>query len=313
MGRKINAGGPSRLYSSWLKGNLVIGGGDCGPAVEYFVAKTGHARNDGLSWERPKLLIQDALNLCTAAGATAVTARGMHRVYVGPGYYAENLTTPTNTLGPFGELIAYSPSDVSRGATSLASADGVTDTPVITVLARGWRISGFEISGPTGEAAIKLDSTNGNAAYTQIDHCKISGGLHGIDAIDAPAYVRIYDNLFTFVDPDNATGGRAITSTDGINCNIWEIIGNIFVANGNHICFEAVQAPQSFTIMHNVFHSQFANEKIDLSTNGVWNVITQNFMGGEYSRGGGYWAGATSQWYGNYANVAGGITRIAPA
>jgi len=89
MTRKINPGGPSRLYSSWLKGNLVIGGGDAGPANEYFVSKQGNARNDGLSWERSKLLVQDGLDLCVGTGET---------VYVGPGAYTESLTTPASAV-----------------------------------------------------------------------------------------------------------------------------------------------------------------------------------------------------------------------
>ncbi|GAH43246.1 unnamed protein product, partial [marine sediment metagenome] len=106
-----------------------------------------------------------------------------------------------------------------------------------------------------------------------------------------------------------------ITSTAGHNCNVWEILRNNFWANANHIWFPGPdQAPLGAIIMHNVFGSEWAGMKCQLGANAAWNIISQNFLGGAYSWADGYRAGEpTTQWYGNYADVDGGITRIAPA
>lgn len=277
--------------------------------TSYFVDTTnGSDANTGKDeWKNAKKTIQAALNLCSG--------RGGHRVFVAPGYYAETLQTPINETAPFGTLIGISPSDISRGAVYVAS--GAVDEPWLTVRARGWRITGFEVECPTQTAGILLDDETADclANYAQIDHCHLTGGFYGINALGAPTYVHIIDNEFTFIDE---TSGIAITSTSGINVGYWVIANNLFANNANHIRFANAQAPYNATIINNVFSAVAVPEistdkKIYLATLGGSNIITQNYLGGAYSKAGGYEGGTSDEWFGNYADVAGGVTKDDPA
>ncbi len=300
MVRKINPGGPSRLYSSWLKGNLVIAGGDCGPAVEYFVTKTGSASNDGLSWERAKLTIQSALDLCSADGATTAT-RGGCRVYVGPGGYTEDLITPLNTVATFGQLIAYNPTRRSGGAVWLTSATATS--PVLTVRARGWLIDGFEFDAPATDGCIYLDgvTANSNTRFTEIANCLFSGYYSGttdfgVDTNEASALVVIRDSIFF------GFASRCITSSSVVT-EQWEIKNCQFLNSANFIAPKGGNGWAEASIHDNVFHNQgglfTATLKIDMR-GGRYNYIgPNNFLGGTYDHAGGYYASGTDNWYGN--------------
>lgn len=293
----------------WCK-DFAVGG--LGYPAEYYVSKDGNDDNNGLSWSKAFLTIQAGLD---AVGALGLTKRGV--VNVAPGSYTESLNTPLDTVARYGKLIG---AGLTEKGEDVQITSAAVDVATITVRARGWRISKLTINCPAEEAGIKLDYASENCIpdYSEIDHCHIMGGLRGIDAFGsathAPARIKISYNQFDWILGPTDVEGIAIGSSAGINCNVWEIKHNTFQVNGNHILFIAAQAPQSFTIRHNVFHSQFSINRINLSANSVWNIITQNFLGGEYSNAGGYLAGAVNnQWYGNFADVVGGITQADPA
>lgn len=308
MGQQVNVYRKLKLWP----GAVVEGLGPMqGPGTDYYVDKTGHDGNDGRAWgtDGALLTIQAALDKCSG--------RGIHRIFVGPGSYAETLTTPINATAPFGQLIGYSPSNVSMGATYLSATAGTTDEDVLTVRARGWRIAGFEFACPTEAAGIKLqknwDPTTITAEYTEIDHCHFTGGLMGINNYGSPSRAHIHDNEFDFIlQGDN---GIAIGSTFGaVNANLWQIIDNIFIANTNHIIFNhGVGALKSSLIKGNTFQAIGLNAwKISLDEANAYNCITQNHFMGTYSYAGGYRGGTTDEWWGNYANLTGGITVSAP-
>lgn len=289
------------------------------PGTDFFVTKTGNDGNDGLGWtkDRAFLTIGKALEEAASVGPSAAYRRGGVRIFVGGGYYEEELDTPTNDQCPFGQLIGYSPSDVSRGCVYVYSGDAAE--PWLTVLARGWRISGFEIQCGTSDAGIYLDDTTDNASYTQIDHCHFTAGLYGINAVGAPNYVHILNNEFSVI---SGAAGFAIGATAGANCNVWHIEGNTFTSNYANIVFVSAASPQGGTIIHNVLGAPTAGKSIDLTDNAGSCVITQNFLGGEsFSLDGDGGIGGfrgcivadnEDEWWGNYANLTGGITVAAP-
>lgn len=295
--------------------NQSVGIGGLGHWTKFHVRHPddgGSDSNNGESWAKAFASIQNGLD-----AVEALDKRGKGIVLVGPGAYTETLTTPLNADAPFGALLGVTPTPGSRGSVYLASE--APGEPVLTVRARGWRISGFEFAGPTAEAAIKLmkDGETLSADYTQIDHCHITGGLLGIDGYGAPSFVRILDNLFDFILEGD---GRAIDSglVSTSNPNVWEILRNTFWANKNHIFFSSGFGPGNATIMHNVLHKHIVagddvGYMISLGGGGGANVITQNFLGGDYSVVGGYRSeNPDDEWFGNYANVEHGITQNNP-
>lgn len=285
-----------------VQGGLKIGiGGVDLPVTNYFVDGTlGKSGNRGLGWGA-----NNALD--TIAGAmtkvTALATRGRARIYVAPAAYSEAVSTPTNTAGAHCALIGVNPLDVCHGAVYWAS--GATGSDCLTVLARGWRVSGFEFECPTSAAGVKLDSTNGNANYTQIDGCHFTGGKYGIDAIGAPNYAQIKSNLFSLLQ---TAGAVAIGATAGANCNVWLVEDNLFVANINHIVFVAASAPYSGTWRYNTLHDTWVpggsvTSAMDLTTSAASNVIYHNFFGGTFSISGGYRGGSTDEWFANFGST----------
>jgi len=320
MTRKINPGGPSRLYSSWLKGNLVIGGGDCGPAEEYFVAKTGNARNDGLSWERPKLTIQQGLDLCGVAGATTV-ARGTTRVYVGPGYYTEDLTTPLNAVAPFGQLIGYNPTPGrSYGATCIAG----TSTAALIVQARGWLISGIEFDAAADQECVILGgvTAGNNAAGTMFEDCLFCGqnqGLVGIDwqsSIAGNPLVTIRNCGF-YGFTSGATAGTCLSNTlSGIDQPRFALIEHCWFADSDNLIDMNPRGFKESIIRYNTFFTNGANQNPDEiidNTGGNDTIVYGNYFPGAYTAAGGYVTGTNDEWAGNLSVETYGQTVGDPA
>lgn len=280
-----------------------LGGGTQEPVTKIFVDKTlGYSGNSGLGWGIGVALdtITNGMAAITALG----TERGRARLYVAPsGSYSEAVSTPTNTVAAHNAMFGVNPLDYSHGAVYWAS--GSSSASHLTVLARGWRIAGFEFECPTTVAAVQLDHTNGNAAYTQVDSCHFTGGKYGINAIGAPFYVNILRNKFDLIQ---TAGGIALGATAGANCNIWLVDGNIFVANINHIKFISASAPYNGTWTHNVLHDTWVpggsvTSAMDLTTQAASNVIFDNFLGGTFSIAGGYRGGSTDNWYNNHCSA----------
>lgn len=313
MARHINPGGPSRLYSSWLRGNLVIGGGDCGPAEEYFVAKTGHARNDGLSWERPKLLIQDGLNLCTG--------RGLSRVYVGPGGYTEDLTTPLNDVAPFGQLIAYNPTpNHSYGAVYIQG----TTTACLTVQARGWYISGFEFDAGAAIPSVIIGGTTAgnNGGGTMFDDCLFCGvgqGSAGIDfqnSIAGNPHVTIRNCAFHQFHIGTSQAKCIMCSNSGIDAPRFALIEDCWFANSDNLIDMNPRGFKESIIRYNTFFTNGANynpDEIIDNTGGNDTMVYGNYFPGDYTGAGGYVTGTNDEFAGNLSVETYGQTVGDPA
>lgn len=279
--------------------HIGLGGGVELPVTNYFVDGTlDGSGNSGKGWGKTHALDTIAGAMTKAA---ALGTRGRVRIYAAPAAYSEAVSTPTNAQCPHIALIGVTPVEPSHGAVYWAS--GASGSNCLTVLARGWRISGFEFECPTGAAGIQLDHTNGNAAYTHIDNCHFTGGKYGVDAIGAPNYVRISNNMFSLLQ---TAGAIALGATAGANCNVWVVDGNLFVANINHIVFIAASAPYSGTWFNNILHDTWVpggavTSAMDLTTSAGSNVIFHNFFGGTFSIAGGYRGGSTDEWFANFS------------
>ena len=270
--------------------------------------------NSGESWAKAKKTIQAALDLCTA--------RGHHTVLVHSGAYAENLTTPPNTgtgNSPFCQLIGVDPTDRGYGVY-LAPASGTGD--ILTINARGWRVSGLEFDPATTAAGIRFtrDADGANrSCYAQIDHCHFTTGKYGIHSTGAPVYVTIEHNLFDSLTTAAIFSGGGDTSF--ASPLHWTIRYNEFRENLAHIKMGASWGLNASKIYQNILqgtgsgYSAKDDAVIDIrgGTFGC-NVVAQNALGittADYDAAdGSCLAGTNDFWVGNYTQ--GGVEDANP-
>ena len=151
-------------------------------------------------------------------------------ILLGGGDWTGNYTTPANTVARNVSIIALNAA--THGVSGKAWAGATTSTsPIFTIQARGWRISGIEFVPGSTSSAITLSGTNAN--YFQVDNCStftgkyflLNGGTH---------FVKVLNNQIVRL---NAAGSIGIGALTGIGGQYWEIRGNLFSDNYSHINF----------------------------------------------------------------------------
>jgi hypothetical protein len=127
---------------------------------------------------------------------------------VAPGDYSGNYSSPLNADAAFCALIGVQATDIGFGPWSA----GTAGSPILSMRARGWRISGFEFDGVSDDASVTLTTSGtSNSNFTQIENCLFTGGIYGIDWSGAPTYTMIYNCLFedittqAFICSDSST------------------------------------------------------------------------------------------------------------
>jgi len=280
----------------------------------YVDSGAANDNNSGTSWALAKKTIQAALDLCTA--------RGHHTVLVHSGAYVENLTTPINATAPFCQLIGVDPTNRGYGVY-LAPASGTGD--ILTINARGWRVSGLEFDPATTAAGVRFtrDADGANrSCYAHIDHCHFTTGKYGIHTTGSPVYVMMEHNLFdSLTTAAIFCGGGDTSFASPLH---WTIRYNEFRENTAHIKMGASWGLNASKIYKNIFQGTGAGASakddavIDIrgGTFGC-NVVAQNVLGisaSDYDSGTGPCQPGTSDfWIGNLvtegmenANPAGG-------
>lgn len=273
--------------------------------VYYVDGTNGSDTNSGTSWTNSFATIQKAFNTAGTAGG-----RGRSKIYVAPGGYAEDLTTPLNADAPFGQLIAVNPTPGrSFGAVYLSPASAAT--PVLTIQARGWLIRGFEFDPNSGGAIVIGGTTSGNhGGGTIIEDSLFNGGgvaLFGIDwqnSINGNALCTVRNNTFYDFNP-GTTAACMKCSNSGIDQPTLALIeNNIFEGSDNYIDMNP-RGFKSSVIRNNTFFAATADEKFD-NTGGSNCQVYGNAMGGAYTLAGGYVAGSGDDWSGNMAEAVSG-------
>ena len=117
--------------------------------------------------------------MAIAAGMALFTARGYHTLYVRSGAYQETLTTPINATAPFCQLLGVDPTN--RGYGVYLYPASAADT-ILTLNARGWRVSGFEFESATGAGITTTRDIAGTnrADYLRVDHCNFASSKYGL-------------------------------------------------------------------------------------------------------------------------------------
>jgi hypothetical protein len=196
--------------------------------------------------------------------------------------------------------------------TWMPGAGGGTN---LTLRQQDWRVEGFNFGFNGNSTAIELDWTAVyNSSGAVIVGNRFFGGwagLRGIYAYGAPYNVRVLDNEFAEI---RSTGGAgtAFAIYTGVTPTAepleWQIIGNVFAENENHVgSLNHAYGFNASLIANNVFGSGMtiaAALMLDLrSGHGGRNIVTGNVFMGDYSNPGGYYdsTAAASCWVGNYA------------
>lgn len=316
MGQQVNVYRKLKLWP----GAVVEGYMPDAPTTDYYVDDAlGADTNGGNAWGAYNALLTIGAAMTKAATHSA-TLRGRARIFVAPGSYTENVVTPLNTQCPFGQLIAVNPTPrQSFGAAYIAPASGVG----LTVKARGWLISGFEIDGASANKCVVLDGLTANcsAQGTEIANCLIVGqnvALAGIDVTGNGApHSKIHDNGFYGFHSGSTAGTCLMCSESGTDQpRFWLVEDNWFGDSDNLLLMN----PRGFKeciIRGNTLLAVGANYtasmKID-NRGGNASIFYKNYLGGTYTNGGGYWAnaGGNDEWGGNYNGLTGGMTAADP-
>jgi hypothetical protein len=131
------------------------------------------------------------------------------------------------------------------GATWLAPSSPTATTPLLKLREQGWTLINLFMAAETDGECVYLNrletDANRDASHFAAYGCVFGGGLYGIRDVGGNGYVQLKGNRF-----QNFTGASAYairtTSTAIANPLQWEIEGNLFRNNKNHILSAASQA-----------------------------------------------------------------------
>ena len=292
---------------------------------------TGSDGNSGLSMERAFRTVQKALNVVKDQDAILVM-EGDYNEALATGLQEGGITTIARYAGTEGRgrdctLMGISPGPRVYAYPQLYNRD-VTADATLNMRSEGWRVSGFRIIGnSTSPLGVKLNWPNsaGTAGTawspgTRLDFNNFYGltGAHsGIDFDGSPPNCHITDNVFEFYPASFA----AITqSSNSIAAGGREIVARNFFLDSVQYLNLAPGGFWSSFITHNMFQPGVTATTLYIdNTGGKFCTVTGNYFPGDYSNTGGYTAGTSDSWSGNFADdtdeseVTGAITIGVPA
>lgn len=267
--------------------------------------------NSGLSPQEPFSTMERAFQ--TLKSGDVINFRG--RV-------GEQLVAPTQVFDVWINGLGNSPrhADATPLGGQYAAAQwgaptsgAVVGQATLRVLQQGWKFTNFLFTAGDATAAcleIVRNAGAGNAerdaSHALVQGVRFSGAGIGVRGGVAGEFTEIPFNVKLLgCQFDNMT--TAIGSA--IEVNAWEIAFSRFFANTNNIVLVSRQAD----IHDNLVGDSGTPANIILTGATAGNRITKNTLGGTYSIAGGYSSAGTDEWWGNFANVAGGVTQNAPA
>ena len=255
----------------------------------WYVNKAVSASGNGKSWDY-------AFKTITEAAAAA--SKGDTIYIYGDGttgnQYTETVTPTVSNL----KFIAANPNGVIWG--------GVTDALILSAVLNTY-VGGIRFRPTSGYAGVSLI---GASNATIIDNCRFqgtTGSKYGIVSDGAQSGVRIYNNHVLYMNAATCYGIYAPVGTSE-NAS-WEIIGNFFHSNTNHLTanlrYSIIKGNTFAGYGLNSAGAQAAPSKCIDFTPGSGsvgnNTVTQNMLGGSYSTALYVSSNANEDWMGNYA------------
>ena len=259
-------GFPNGLQIRGIEYNTVGG-------TNYFMDVTsGSDNNNGKRWQKAFKTMTKAFTVM----------KKWDNLFVMPGSFSGNHTTPLNADAPFCSVIGVNATYMGVGPWAAPTSTG---SPIIDVRARGWRFAGLEFEGMTGAAAIRVNSevtrAQRGADFFQVDSCLFSGGKTGIEFNGGGTYWVIRDNHFSLLTTSGGAGIYVSSSSFQIPA-LGLVRGNRFDNNINHIYGGVTRGWSDTVFEDNNFqqdgNGQNASILLDIRGGGGGNSVINNYF-----------------------------------
>lgn len=280
--------------------------------VHYVDAVDGADGGDGTSWDHPLLTMSQAFS--NVKSGDTIVFRGKVREQLNTPVQVHDVTIIGAAPHPrHADTQPEDPSGRSHGASWNAPASPAATTPLLGVRQQGWRFVNilFDITGVT-DACVELLSTGGSGnderdpSHAQFIGCKFANSAVGIQDTGGSHHILVRGCEF------NGCTTAIKTASTGVRVpSYWTVEDSLFVNNTNHI-----DVSMNYGVFQRNVLGKFTTTALkttSVSSQGGDNVITDNFLGGTFSISGGYTGASSDQWFGNRADLSGGITQADPA
>lgn len=198
------------------------------------------------------------------------------------------------------------------GASWVPPDSPTAATPLLKVLQQGWTLANFLMDAPSDAPCVQLHSDAGagnderDASHFSAYGVRFTGGQSGIEGTGGQFHCLIADCEF------DALTNAIKTMDTGIRVPAnWEIRDSTFANNTNHLLLS-----MNYGDIHDnrfIKHTTTAITTKQVSSQGDYNSIYRNSLGGTYSIAGGYTGGSNDEWGGNFNSLSGGVTAADPA
>jgi hypothetical protein len=259
----------------------------------------------------------------TMAGAFAVAKSGDIIYLIGK--VTEQLVTPVNvfdvTVVGCGNRPRHADATPATGNYAAAqwgppASGAVSGQATVRVIQQGWRFVNILFTMESATAAgveIVRNAGSGDderdGSHCEIIGCRFAGAGIGI-RLTATSFT---ENPFNVLIQGNTFNGcTTAISAVAAQPNMVQILDNYFTSNTSTITAK-LQASIIARNIINIFTASGSSGGIDLRSGGGNNLVTGNWLGGAYSNAGGYNGESGDKWWGNFADVSGGVTQADPA
>ena len=198
------------------------------------------------------------------------------------------------------------------------ASGGVAAQATVRVIQQGWLFYNILFNMIDANAAgveLVRNAAAGNserdASHASLIGCRWAGAGVGVRSGVAGLFTEIVFNV-------EVAGGKfngcttAMSGAAGFGGNSWDIHDNDFHTNTSQIIM-ALSDSHIYRNRIGRFTAAANSGGIDTRGGGGTNSITGNFLSGAYSKAGGYNTEAGDEWWGNFADLAGGVTQADPA
>jgi hypothetical protein len=198
------------------------------------------------------------------------------------------------------------------GATWLAPTSPAASTPLLTLREQGWSIQNIMFGTVASTASILLKRQE-SATYPDASHATIAGCYFATQGLSAEVAISS-ESLFHSVIQGNTFLGISGTALLGSSVAIAQPSMNLIDSNWFKECANAIDWPQSYSIISNNRFKDITTKQIDINV-GADNFVSLNFFDktqANISIAEGFIGNATDIWR-NYSSDTAALTVGVPA
>ena len=280
------------------QGVPIIGGPSFYGRYWFVDAKVGSDGNRGNSRDRPFATMSKAFSQLDSNDVIIFRGKVREQVTAPDGVFDVTIIGAGNRPRHADDHTESGGARGSSAATWVLPTSPVSATPLLTVRNQGWRLQNFLMGADTSQVCVDLvtNSESGDDEYSaghfSCYGMRFDGAGIGIRDNGPAGFVGIHDSFFR-----GQTTAIAVTAGAGPGTRSWwEITGNRFESNTNHV----VAALDRALVKGNMFMA-FTTKALDVSGGSVGlNVVTENVFTGDYSTAA-HASGPTDFWFNNHA------------